>query len=57
MPIWMAGRGVRMLELAGEVADGVITHGMARGYLDLVNEQVTAGAARGGRGRRTARWR
>ena len=51
MPIWLAGRGVRMLELAGEVADGVITHGMARGYLDLVNEQVTAGAARAGRRR------
>ncbi|HEY7066355.1 MAG TPA: LLM class flavin-dependent oxidoreductase [Chloroflexota bacterium] len=51
IPVWLAGRGVRMLELAGEVADGVITHGMARGYLDLVNEQVTAGAARGGRQR------
>ena len=51
IPIWLAGRGVRMLELAGEVADGVITHGMARGYLDLVDQQVTAGAERGGRRR------
>jgi 5,10-methylenetetrahydromethanopterin reductase len=51
IPIWIAGRGVRMLELAGEVADGVITHGLARGYLDLVDEQVTAGAKRAGRRR------
>jgi 5,10-methylenetetrahydromethanopterin reductase len=51
IPIWLAGRGVRMLELAGELADGVITHGMARGYLDLVDQQVTAGATSGGRRR------
>jgi 5,10-methylenetetrahydromethanopterin reductase len=51
IPIWIAGRGVRMLELAGEVADGVITHGLARDYLDLVDEQVTTGATRAGRRR------
>lgn len=49
VPIWLAGRGLRMLELAGEVADGVITHGLARSYLDLAIERVRAGEARAGR--------
>jgi 5,10-methylenetetrahydromethanopterin reductase len=49
VPIYLAGRGPRMLELAGEVADGVITHGLAPSYLDLVRERRTEGALRSGR--------
>lgn len=49
VPIYLAGRGPRMLELAGELADGVITHGLAASYLDLVRTRRQAGAVRGGR--------
>jgi 5,10-methylenetetrahydromethanopterin reductase len=49
VPVYLAGRGPRMLELSGEVADGVITHGLAGPYLDLVRESVARGAARSGR--------
>jgi 5,10-methylenetetrahydromethanopterin reductase len=49
VPVYLAGRGPRMLELSGEVADGVITHGLARPYLDLARQSVAAGAARSGR--------
>lgn len=49
VPIYLAGRGPRMLELAGELADGVITHGLAASYLDLVRTRRQTGALRGGR--------
>ncbi len=35
-----------MIELAGEIADGVITHGLAPPYLEMVRERVRRGAAR-----------
>jgi 5,10-methylenetetrahydromethanopterin reductase len=38
-----------MLELAGEMADGVITHGLAPSYLNLVRERRQEGAAKAGR--------
>ncbi len=49
VPIYLAGRGPRMLELAGELADGVITHGLAPSYLSLVRERRQVGAERAGR--------
>ena len=34
-----------MLELSGEIADGVITHGLAPSHLDFALARITAGAA------------
>ena len=33
-PIYLSARGPRMLELAGEIADGVIIHGVHRDFLE-----------------------
>lgn len=49
VPLYLAARGPRMLELAGEVADGVITHGLAPGYVDFVQDRILRGARRSGR--------
>jgi 5,10-methylenetetrahydromethanopterin reductase len=49
VPVYLAGRGPRMIELAGEIADGVITHGLAVPYLQLVGDRVRRGAERAGR--------
>jgi 5,10-methylenetetrahydromethanopterin reductase len=49
VPVYLAGRGPRMIELAGEIADGVITHGLAAPYLQMVGERVRRGAQRAGR--------
>lgn len=49
IPISMSGRGPRMLELAGELADGVIVHGLNPSFIAYVREHVERGAARGGR--------
>jgi 5,10-methylenetetrahydromethanopterin reductase len=38
-----------MLELAGEVADGVITHGLAKTHIEFARERIAVGAARAGR--------
>jgi 5,10-methylenetetrahydromethanopterin reductase len=46
VPIYLAGRGPRMIELAGEIADGVITHGLAAPYLQMVVDRVRRGATR-----------
>jgi 5,10-methylenetetrahydromethanopterin reductase len=51
VPVYLAARGPRMLGLAGEIADGAITHGLAKPYLDLVAERVGAGARVAGRSR------
>lgn len=48
-PVYMAARGRRMLELAGEIADGVITHGLTPSYIDFSLERIRSGAARAGR--------
>jgi 5,10-methylenetetrahydromethanopterin reductase len=49
VPIYLAARGPQMLALAGEVADGVITHGTHASYLALARDRVAAGLAKGAR--------
>jgi 5,10-methylenetetrahydromethanopterin reductase len=49
MPVYLAARGPRMLELSGEVADGVITHGLAPSHLQFVETRVKKGTAKAGR--------
>ncbi|WP_165962707.1 LLM class flavin-dependent oxidoreductase [Occultella glacieicola] len=44
-PLYLAARGPKMLELAGAISDGVITHGISAGHIDFVKEKVAAGAA------------
>ena len=46
MPVYLAARGPRMLELSGEIADGVITHGLAPSHLQFVEERVKKGTAK-----------
>lgn len=46
IPVHMAARGPRMTELAGEIADGVLVHGINKGYIDYVQERLSTGAAR-----------
>lgn len=48
-PIYLSARGPRMLELAGEIADGVIIHGVQRDFLDYARARIARGAARAGR--------
>jgi 5,10-methylenetetrahydromethanopterin reductase len=50
MPLFVTASGPRMLELAGELADGVVFHsGSARAGIDFALEHIAAGAARSGR--------
>lgn len=49
VPIYLAARGPQMLALAGEIADGVITHGTHPSYLALARERVAAGLGKGAR--------
>jgi alkanesulfonate monooxygenase SsuD/methylene tetrahydromethanopterin reductase-like flavin-dependent oxidoreductase (luciferase family) len=50
IPILVAGRGPRILELAGEVADGVIIGTLlSPSTFDYAQRHLRAGAARGGR--------
>jgi len=42
-PIYMAARGPRMLELSGQIAEGVITHGISPAHVDHVLSLVGAG--------------
>jgi 5,10-methylenetetrahydromethanopterin reductase len=49
VPIYLAARGPRMLALAGEIADGAITHGTHANYLALARSQIAAGLAKSGR--------
>ncbi|MCY4103522.1 MAG: LLM class flavin-dependent oxidoreductase [bacterium] len=48
-PIFLSARGPRMLELSGEIADGIIVHGVHRDFIDYVRARVAHGAARAGR--------
>lgn len=50
--VYLAARGPKMLELAGSVADGIITHGIAGSHLDFVAEKVKIGADKRSGGRR-----
>lgn len=46
-PVYLAARGPKMLELAGNIADGVITHGLSARHVAYVIEQLSAtGGAR-----------
>lgn len=46
-PVYLAARGPKMLQLAGEIADGVITHGLSARHVEYVVEQLSSsGAAR-----------
>jgi 5,10-methylenetetrahydromethanopterin reductase len=49
IPVYLAARGPQMLRLAGEVADGIITHGIHTDYLAFAKAQAEAGAAGAGR--------
>ncbi len=49
VPLQIAARGPAMTELAGEIADGVLIHGINQKYLDFVKERLQVGAARAGR--------
>ncbi|MCZ7573621.1 MAG: LLM class flavin-dependent oxidoreductase [Ardenticatenaceae bacterium] len=50
VPVYMAGSGPRMLELAGEIADGVIAQcGLFPAAVDLACEHIATGAQRAGR--------
>lgn len=46
IPIFLAARGPRMMELSGEVADGMITHGVAPQFLEFASQRIRNGAAR-----------
>jgi len=49
IPVYLAARGPQMLRLAGEIADGIITHGVHKNYLAFAGEQAAAGSAKAGR--------
>jgi 5,10-methylenetetrahydromethanopterin reductase len=49
LPIYLAARGPRMLELAGEIADGVIVHGLSAAFIEYVRSHLAVGAERTGR--------
>lgn len=49
IPIVMAARGPKMIELAGEVADGVLIHGNTAAFIAHVKKLVARGAERAGR--------
>lgn len=49
IPLYLAARGPQMLALAGEIADGVITHGTHSSYLTFARDQIAAGLAKAGR--------
>src|SRR5690625_4004935 len=42
--LYLAARGPKMLQLAGSVADGVITHGLAPSHVQYVNDNLATGA-------------
>ena len=49
VPIYIAALGPQMLELAGELADGVLLNWAAPSYLEQAMEHLNIGAARAGR--------
>ena len=49
VPIYIAALGPRMVELAGEVADGVLLNWAAPSYLETALERLHRGARRAGR--------
>jgi 5,10-methylenetetrahydromethanopterin reductase len=50
VPVWLAARGPKLLELAGEVADGALIGGfVSEAGLAFAAERIAAGARRAGR--------
>ena len=49
VPIYLAALGPQMIELGGEIADGVLLNWASPGYLKLATEHLRRGAERGGR--------
>ncbi len=49
IPVYLAARGPQMLQLSGEIADGIITHGIHTDYLSFARERVAAGCTKAGR--------
>jgi 5,10-methylenetetrahydromethanopterin reductase len=49
IPIHLSARGPKMKELAGEISDGVLIHGINQEYIDYVKERIRVGAERVGR--------
>ena len=45
VPLYLAARGPRMMSLAGELADGLITHSLSLPFVEHVVERVELGAA------------
>ncbi|WP_166347636.1 LLM class flavin-dependent oxidoreductase [Phytoactinopolyspora limicola] len=43
-PVYLAARGPKMLALAGDIADGVITHGISDRHIAYVQEKTGGGA-------------
>lgn len=41
--VYLAARGPKMLQLAGEVSDGVITHGLSTNHIRYVSEHLDTG--------------
>lgn len=48
IPVYVGARGPRMLELAGQIGDGAITHGITSRYLEFCMARLSDGVARGG---------
>ena len=45
VPLYLAARGPRMMSLAGELADGLITHSLSLPFIEHVVERVELGTA------------
>ncbi len=45
IPLYLAARGPRMMSLAGELADGLITHSLSLPFIEHVVERVELGVA------------
>ena len=43
IPIYLGARGPLMFQLAGELADGVVTHGITENYLKFILENIKKG--------------
>jgi alkanesulfonate monooxygenase SsuD/methylene tetrahydromethanopterin reductase-like flavin-dependent oxidoreductase (luciferase family) len=51
IPIFLAGRGPKTIELAGEIADGIFAPWFPGAYADFLCEHLEIGNSRGGRGK------
>jgi 5,10-methylenetetrahydromethanopterin reductase len=43
MPVFLAARGPKMLELSGRIADGIFAHGLAPSCVEFIQDRVAAG--------------